>query len=831
MSLKTRILLALTVVSVVVIGTMQIANNKSKEEIETRFRHATAAGKGSLWSKILTSQYDRMELGASALVRDKETRDAILSGDLATVSENVATTYNLLSSSGVITGLEVVDIDAKTMFAFPSKIATGTLSSSALVKQTFKTGNVSNGIEESPEGILMVTVSFPLFKRGKVIGVGIYRLSLQSAIEDFKANDESEVLVYSKNNKRLYSTDDAFWNAISSELPQLGEEGFSVLSHNETIQSITSFPIQSNDGIAIGSLVTSNDFTESYAAQKSSERNSLLLTALAVVLGVGGILWFISRSLKPIGTMATAAQAIAKGNLEQKILYESTDEVGTLAASFRHMIVELDAQRTLVEERSLALNERNDNMQALLDTVDQGFLTLHLDGTMGMERSAVVDSWFHSYTETTSLADYLEPYDAKFSAFFAIGWEEVVDGFLPRELSMDQLPNTLQVEGKTYSVRYSPIGDLEEMEGCLVVISDITEQLAHEVAEREQRELNELVERMLRDRKGFRDFYDDAQSIIDALKSEQYANDVPVLKRILHTLKGNSALFGLHSVAQCCHVLEDAIEELPQEETLHLPTEESLALFERWQCTKDALAVFIGNLDSDDISLAKNDYTWLLNWHERHDPKGKAFGLLIRYSLEEARRPLVLLAEQGEVLASRLGKSRSKIIVESNDILLDPVKWRPFFSSLTHVVRNAVDHGLLEDGESEKVGKIILSAERTSQHFIVRVSDNGRGIDWDKVRDKAEELHLPNKTEKDLLNALLSDGVSTKSEVSETSGRGVGMAAVSASVEALGGTIAIESRLGKGTTWLFRFPLEASETQYPFQPSETPPPVLLSESA
>jgi two-component system chemotaxis sensor kinase CheA len=88
----------------------------------------------------------------------------------------------------------------------------------------------------------------------------------------------------------------------------------------------------------------------------------------------------------------------------------------------------------------------------------------------------------------------------------------------------------------------------------------------------------------------------------------------------------------------------------------------------------------------------------------------------------------------------------------------------------------------------------------------VEVTDNGHGIAWERVRGKALEQGLPHATNEDLVKALFTDGLSTREEVSDTSGRGVGMGSVRAACEALNGQIEVISQPGEGTTFRFRFP-------------------------
>jgi two-component system chemotaxis sensor kinase CheA len=131
-----------------------------------------------------------------------------------------------------------------------------------------------------------------------------------------------------------------------------------------------------------------------------------------------------------------------------------------------------------------------------------------------------------------------------------------------------------------------------------------------------------------------------------------------------------------------------------------------------------------------------------------------------------------------------------------------------------HVIRNAVDHGIEPRdvrrtlGKSE-VGVIRISATLQGGEFTVAVEDDGGGIPWERIAERARERGLPHATHAELVRALAAQGLSTKDAVTEISGRGVGIGAVFEACERLGGTVAVESRAGAGTRMEFRFPLHA----------------------
>jgi two-component system chemotaxis sensor kinase CheA len=163
------------------------------------------------------------------------------------------------------------------------------------------------------------------------------------------------------------------------------------------------------------------------------------------------------------------------------------------------------------------------------------------------------------------------------------------------------------------------------------------------------------------------------------------------------------------------------------------------------------------------------------------------------------------------VVARRLGKGEVDIEVTPTPLRLPPQRWGPFWSVFGHVVRNAVDHGLEGLDARKALGKpargvVRMAFEERPDEVVFRFGDDGAGIDWDRLAEKASARGLPAATREDLEKALYADSVSTTDEATMTSGRGVGMGAVLSCVTAKGGSIEIESVRGQGTTWVFRLP-------------------------
>lgn len=165
-------------------------------------------------------------------------------------------------------------------------------------------------------------------------------------------------------------------------------------------------------------------------------------------------------------------------------------------------------------------------------------------------------------------------------------------------------------------------------------------------------------------------------------------------------------------------------------------------------------------------------------------------------------------------LSSRLGKHvRLRTIGEGTE--LDKGLIEKIADPLVHLVRNSIDHGLempdvRRDAGKDETGTITLAASHQGGHIVIEVSDDGRGLNRDKILSKAVErgLSVPdNPTDAQVWDLIFQPGFSTADAVTDLSGRGVGMDVVRRNIQALGGEVQLESQAGNGTRVLIRLPL------------------------
>jgi two-component system, chemotaxis family, sensor kinase CheA len=551
-------------------------------------------------------------------------------------------------------------------------------------------------------------------------------------------------------------------------------------------------PVRDPAGHAIGFSQVAVSLARENAAIRIVERRVLGLFA-ALAIGLSALLLSLAQLIivRPLGKLAVAAKRLERGeHVALEVMAE--DEVGALSRAFQSM-------SSAIEVREVQITARNRDMRLVLDNVEEGFVTIGRDGNMSDERSAILEQWF-GRTSSPALVDYLTGIDRDLGVWFAMGWESVLEDLLPLEATLDQLPRRFKHDGRTYEIRYRPILEGEALSQLLVIVADVTARVERERAEISQREMVQVFQRVLADRPGFDEFVAEASALVEAIEQGDAADDV--LRRHIHTLKGTAALFGLDRVVTFCHELESS--------GVRATVEERAALRTLWS-EIEQMATRFSRPATDAIEIRPADYERLLQALDNRVDRVAISALVRSWQHEAIETRFARLREQVRGLAQRLQRGEVIVTWSATPLRMSAQRWGPFWSVMAHVVRNVVDHGIESAEERERSGKsgpatITLAGEEIGSEIVVTIADDGRGIDWPKIAAKAAARGLPHASKEQLEAALFADGVSTRDVASEVSGRGVGMGAVRAAVEALGGTIRVESVLGMGTTLRFSFP-------------------------
>lgn len=452
------------------------------------------------------------------------------------------------------------------------------------------------------------------------------------------------------------------------------------------------------------------------------------------------------------------------------------------------------------------VEERTRAIRTILDNVTFGFLLVGRGLEVLPGFTASCSGLFGcNVVDGASLAVLLET-DERVSCTLEALVDQIFEDILPEEVALDQLPRRFDVRGRVLSLEAKAVRSVDgEVESLLVSVSDIS---ALESAQR-QAQRNGAIIAILSKKAAFTRFIADARAMLDEARGSE---DAVLQRRHLHTVKGNAASWGLIEVAELVHRIEEH-DEIRREHIESVHAEFARFLDE----THGVLGLSYEAAPESSCSIKRSKVRELRRILDEIDDEVHV-NELRRWAAaidlcpaDELLGPLEAFVGR---LAARLGKDVDVTVVGA-DTLVEPERMGPVFRNLTHLLRNAVDHGI--EPPEDRLGKpprghIEIEISSGEDTFEIAVTDDGRGIDTDRLgreavsRGVVSEAELGVMTREQRLELVFLDGISSAEVATDISGRGVGMAAIRGAVRTCGGQLSVQSHPGQGTRFSVRVP-------------------------
>lgn len=492
---------------------------------------------------------------------------------------------------------------------------------------------------------------------------------------------------------------------------------------------------------------------------------------------------------------------------------------------------EADQQRMLAEkERSIAAAQAEANRQTkeILDNLKEGFFIVEKDLTIGATASLSCQTIFEQDI-TGKPIDQALPLEGQSALFIRVSLEQLFENIMPMDITLSLLPNRWQTKsGKIIEVVCTPI--LDEQNNpvrAIIAASDVTKAIEERKRLERINAINRSLIQIMHDRGSFFEFMADFKRDIGILA---VTTDIAVGKRILHTLKGNSAAFDLVDVADLVHHIEDEIVKM----------EDDAAILARVNTSAD---VIMGKLSAflDEYSEllqlkaeGENEEVFALNGKDLESLESlssQESSSLSEYVTEMAARlrmvPIGRLTKAFKQTVERIAvRQRKGILYRASgaDLSVDSRKFGPLFRNLIHAIRNSCDHGI--EGREERTDKgktdsgfVSMKVAKLDQDLQVTILDDGKGLDRSRIVGKAVEKGLISAAEGDALSKdewvhlIFRAGFSTAENVSNLSGRGIGMDCIKTEVEKLGGKMTVKTKKDIGTQLIIQVPMTESNVE------------------
>lgn len=573
------------------------------------------------------------------------------------------------------------------------------------------------------------------------------------------------------------------------------------------------------DEKALGNLVVRVSLAPENARFIAARRRIVEFTGLLTLIA-GAIVIVIARRIVivPLRRLSYAAQRLEKGSAEP-VPVGANDEIGQLGTAF-------NAMSSAIVDRERRLAELNRELIRLLDSMRQAILVFGKGGALAAIKSHQAEMIFGTQDiEGLRIQDLLFPGTngvdrAAFEEWLAVafsvppaGWPDVAD-LAPVEVVLDGATE------RFLSLDFRPVDTDGRIEKIMLLASDETEKRALQRTVRERDEEHEkqmaamrrlvagggqllvsVLERARERLSACSELLGAAPDTIDTSFVEQ-------LFAHAHSVKGEARAFDLSLLEAGASALEDYLAILRgriREGRPPLLREVHADLHARVEAARDAVsgaatmlveASPIGAAILEQVTVQRGDVERLLKLAgTRPDEIGK---LVNRLASRPFGETLLGLAEAVPRWAFREGK-RARIEIEGKSVVVPPRLATLLPDVMTHLLRNAVAHGIESPGDrmaasKEETGLIRISATETPRGPAFTIEDDGRGLDEHALRAKGAELGL---AETDAARLALERGLST-ANVGTLAGHGVGLGAVQSDLASVGYAITLQT----GTTGL-----------------------------
>jgi len=568
----------------------------------------------------------------------------------------------------------------------------------------------------------------------------------------------------------------------------------------------------------------------------ATSRRSIFWLSFALAAATAAVLIAMARRLivSPLRELQGATQRISRGDFAAKVEVASEDEIGELANAF-------DVMRGALADRDARLAAATQRLRDLFDHMRQAIVAFGPDGKVeGAVSRQAARVFGRADLEGRSVRSLLyggaDEHDVDALAFdewlamaFDVPlseWDELAS-LAPREVPLKRANGTIV----PLELEFRAVG-AEKVERIMLLATDVSEKRRLEQTVQTQEE--EHARRIAAMRRliagggqvfvafidGARERFARCEEIVGPAPRTLPTAEIDELFRHVHTVKGEARAFDLRELEAECAKLEEELDELralARGEGFATTGSVHGALTSRFSRARAALdtgsEVFvaaspIGRAALDQVTVQRSDVERLAEL-----ARGKGSDLASAVDRLAARpfgESTASLVDMAPTWGEKEGK-RVRLEVEGREVRVPPRLARVLPGALTHLVRNAVAHGIetpkvREDAKKPPVGVIRAEAVEEGGAVTIVIEDDGRGLDMDRIEERASELGLSASEQwTDKSELVFAPGLSTSSSASGTlSGRGVGLGAVRADVERAGYRVEVKSKAGKYTRVILR---------------------------
>ena len=362
---------------------------------------------------------------------------------------------------------------------------------------------------------------------------------------------------------------------------------------------------------------------------------------------------------------------------------------------------------------------------------------------------------------------------------------------------------------------YYPMkNDDDQIENVVVVATDKTVEVEAEEKFKEKDAYVTMVLNVIKNKKAFYDFLDEMEEMLVNLSDFSRHEDITNIAMIaFHSMNGGFASYSIAHLVRVARSSESQIKSfIGNRQELESLLTYLIANFRKERNELVAqIEVQLGD-SKNNIEISKDDIAELKNrLYSNEDPKELFTEYFERQKIGSI---FSTYADLMIKISKQLGKPMTPLLVIGGDVRVNTDKIKEFSSTLVHLFRNCMDHGIesldkrIEAGKPEE-GSIQITCKVKGDNLRVVIQDDGGGINTTKVREILTQKGIDQAalSDKEAMMYIFKPDFSTAEALTELSGRGVGMSAIDQSVKNLGGKLDLESEMGKGSKFTFDLPI------------------------
>jgi len=561
-----------------------------------------------------------------------------------------------------------------------------------------------------------------------------------------------------------------------------------------------------------------------------SVRNFWTFLILDVSIGILAF-WLmttiVSNLLKNVAKLEGFTRKISSGDLSQKVSIETKDELGQYAKTFNKMVFEIRKSHFQLRKQRDKANFMYKNIYGVslvvFENIQQGIFLLDKDFKISKFHSkAMKDIFsnekiagenFSNFMRPLILPRELEALEMFMRHLFNDDMdEEVVNQLNPIDQVKIHTERDGIVSSKYIRVDFTRIFRKDKIINIMVTVSDETESILlqqhlEEAEKKKQLETERVLSILKIDPSVLRGFLHNSKKMLKSISEKYEKNDTDEYSELLsftfdiiHNLKGNAMVIGMELMANKFHDIEEAITKLQSKEVRG----------------KDFLAILYEVDEADRmISEISEMLSKIVNIYKKLPAEG-----------DDASKVMVVnTLEQGaENLSKELGKNVELVFQNEEDVVIAKQYLEPFKDIMIQLIRNSIVHGIeLPDIRMEKgkvmIGMLKIEMHRDEHDLIIKYSDDGRGLDMEKIKMQAlengivTETSLKNMSDDDLQKLIFQEGFSTADSTDKHAGRGQGMQLVSNLIAENNGSFSINHVPDELFEMTIRFPYIEQEEQ------------------